>query len=189
MKIFKYILAQLANIAICYLSTQYLPGFIFQFMFRNNYQDYVSQVNQARGNEELINQLINSSQYHQYVISSFFSFMIVILVLIVIPILISKKSIGEMLVDVDFNNSYTKAKTIILQPVLWLLIANLFPFICVMLGVTNNDIIIKIVEFSCLLISIFAFVLQYKNYMKNINAKEKIQHHHVINQKKKVKKK
>lgn len=169
--VFMYLGSKLVDMIILILGMRFVPQVIYQLVFHQDYQAFQQAVTNAGDNQEVINQLAASSQYLMLNQSIAISLVLLILIVIVLPILIFKRPLGELLFKQQtFDPGYSLWKVILFQPALWFSLAvNLNAVILAFNGGNSFQTIATILKFVFMAGSLFTFITGF-NRSQGLNS-------------------
>ncbi len=191
-KIFKFIAAKMIDMLGIIICMQIIPPFIYQSIFKQDFNKYQSLVQQAKTNEQLAHELITQPLYFDFMNSVVICLVLCLLVFIIIPIIINKRSLGEIVLNITTLKNKTISRLITLQPSLWLILGIFVPYVFVIFQLQLPPSFISFFKFCFYTLSLFCFIINFNEY-NNIKMYNQPQQdyvptqHRVINKKPKVK--
>lgn len=167
MKIFKFILAQACNVVVCYLLISFLPNIIYKLLFHGDMNQLLEFINTANNNLEVI---LTNQSYLNYTFSYLLAGILIIILIILLPLIVMNKSIGEFLVDVSYEPKKSTIYKFIMQPSLWIMLSFISTSLFIICKLPINQTIITITQFFCLFLAAFVLIMLLVKYRKaNVN--------------------
>ena len=165
MKTFKFIGAKLIEMVLFLGAVNFGPQVIYKLIFGLDYKTFMEQSKIALSDPTTYADFFTTSQYMSFVYSAIIVFIIAVVLFVIVPVLILKSSIGDVIFRIN-TISINKPvwKRIVCQPALWLAFSLNYKFIFIAIGVVEPAALINTLQYAFMCVAFACFFIAYNDY-------------------------
>lgn len=194
MKTFKFIGAKLIEMVLFLAAAKFGLQVIYKLIFGLDYKTFMEQSQIALSDPTTHAEFFTTSQYMSFVYSGIIAFIIAVVLFVVIPVLVFKSSIGDVIFRIN-TISINKPvwKRIVCQPALWFAFALNYKFVFIAIGVVEPAALLNMLQYAFMCVGFACFFIAYNDYQgvswtQNQTPDNTPTRHRTVNAKPKVKK-
>lgn len=194
MKTFKFIGAKLIEMVLFLAAAKFGLQVIYKLIFGLDYKTFMEQSQIALSDPTTHAEFFTTSQYMSFVYSGIIAFIIAVVLFVVVPVLLFKSSIGDVIFRIN-TISINKPvwKRIVCQPALWFTFALNYKFVFIAIGVVEPAVLLNMLQYAFMCVGFACFFIAYNDYQgvswtQNQTPDNTPTRHRTVNAKPKVKK-
>ncbi len=165
MKTFKFIGAKLIEMVLFLAAAKFGIQVIYKLIFGLDYKSFMEQSQIALSDPTTHAEFFTTSQYMSFVYSGIIAFIIAVVLFVVVPVLVFKSSIGDVIFRIN-TISINKPvwKRIVCQPALWLAFTLNYKFIFIAIGVVEPAVLLNMLQYAFMCVGFACFFIAYNDY-------------------------
>lgn len=194
MKTFKFIGAKLIEMVLFLATAKFGLQVIYKLIFGLDYKTFMEQSQIALSDPATHAEFFTTSQYMSFVYSGIIAFVIAVVLFVVVPVLVFKSSIGDVIFRIN-TISINKPiwKRIVCQPALWFAFTLNYKFVFIAIGVIEPAVLLNMLQYAFMCVGFACFFIAYNDYQgvswtQNQTPDNTPTRHRTVNAKPKVKK-
>ncbi len=165
MKTFKFIGAKLIEMVLFLAAAKFGIQVIYKLIFGLDYKTFIEQSQIALSDPTTHAEFFTTSQYMSFVYSGIIAFIIAVVLFVVVPVLLFKSSIGDVIFRIN-TISINKPvwKRIVCQPALWLAFTLNYKFVFIAIGVVEPAVLLNMLQYAFMCVGFACFFIAYNDY-------------------------